>query len=360
MARGESLRVYNLRDRILGSLISAGIGDALGAPVEGFSRQEIHQEFGRVKEFKDASRNVISPDNNIAEITDDTSQLVEMARAVVRCNGDLQVSDAAQALINWSNNWPKYYPRNAGTTTRFVITALKDGQDPVRVGMQGKCNYRGATNGAVMRVASAGLVHPGDLEGAIETAISMTTPSHGTQHGFAGACAIACAIAEALKESADVWSIVRAARYGASRGNAFGMTHGRVAAGPAVERRIQQAFEIALACTSMEAAEIKLQREIGLDNISVQATVGAVIGLFVAADGDTMRTLESCANIGGDTDTFGCVAGMIAGAFNGCAAIPAAVYQKFCRANPHVEFETLADGLYKIAVGNKSRREPGI
>ena len=190
---------YDLYDRVLGSLMTAGIGDALGAPAEGFSRQEIADTFGRIVKFEDASHNAISPDNLVGEVTDDTSQMIEMAKAVIRAGGNLTVDGAGQALLNWSRNWPKYYPRNAGGTTKHVILALERGEDPVRIGKLGKLPYRGATNGAVMRVAAAGLIHPGDLDGACRTAITMTVPSHGTQHGFGGACAVACAIAGAGK-----------------------------------------------------------------------------------------------------------------------------------------------------------------
>ena len=67
------MKAYSLKDRILGSLISSGIGDALGAAVEGFSPAEIRSEFGRVTGFVDPSGNMISPDNQEGEITDDSS-----------------------------------------------------------------------------------------------------------------------------------------------------------------------------------------------------------------------------------------------------------------------------------------------
>ena len=101
------MKEYSLYDRVLGSLMSAGVGDALGAPTEGFSRQEIQEAFGRIVKFEDASQNVISPDNNVGEVTDDSSQMVEMTKAVIRADGNLTIADAGQAMLNWSRNWPK-------------------------------------------------------------------------------------------------------------------------------------------------------------------------------------------------------------------------------------------------------------
>lgn len=343
------MKKYSLYDRVLGSLISAGIGDALGAPAEGFSKQEIESTFGRIIKFEDASFNTISPDNNIGEVTDDTSQMVEMAKAVILARGNLTVSDAAQAMLNWSHNWPKYYPRNAGGTTRHVILALEKGEDPIEIGKLGKMPYRGATNGAVMRIAPAGLIHPGDLDKACQTAIAMTTPSHGTQHGFAGACAIACAIAEAMTENSTVWSVLKAAVYGAKKGKAYGEKYGRIAQGPDVSYKIEQAVKVILDTDSELETECRLQSILGCDNYSVQMTTAVALGMFAAANGDTMKTLEGCANIGGDTDTFGCVAGMITGAFNGCSGVPKEMLEQFKQVNQNINFEELAKGLSSIA-----------
>ena len=38
--------IYDLHDRILGCLVTAGMGDALGVPSEAYSRAEILQEYG--------------------------------------------------------------------------------------------------------------------------------------------------------------------------------------------------------------------------------------------------------------------------------------------------------------------------
>lgn len=343
------MKEYNLYDRVLGSLMSAGIGDALGAPTEGFSKQEIESFFGRIVKFEDPSHNAISPDNNIGEVTDDSSQMVEMAKEVIRTGGRLTATDAAQAMLNWSQNWPKYYLRNAGGTTKYVILALEKGEDPEKIGKLGKMAYRGATNGAVMRIAPAGLIHPGDLKAACETAIAMTTPSHGTQHGFAGACTVACAVAEAVTEHSTVWSVMKAGVYGARYGQRYGEKHGRVTQGPDVAYKIEQAMKVVLLSDSQDEVERRLQSTLGCDNYSVQMTVALVLGMFAAADGDTMKVLEGCANIGGDTDTFACVAGMIAGAFNGCSGVKPELMEQFKQVNRHINFEELAEGLTRIA-----------
>ncbi len=345
----DYMESYDLHDRILGSLITAGIGDAFGAPAEAFSREEIREAFGRITKFEDPSSNIISPDNHVGEITDDSSQLVEMAKAMIKAKGKLTTKDAADALVAWSENWPKYYPRNAGETTRHIIKGLKNGEDPLKLAREGRIWGRGCTNGAVMRVAAAGLIHPGNWDGAVDSAVVMTSPSHGTQHAYAAACAAACAVAEAVTEHADVWSIIRAALYGARRGHEIGLRDTREALGPDVLERTVTAVTAALMADNMEELETALDKLMGDETFAAQGAAAVALAMFAGAEGDSMKAIYSCANFGGDTDTLGCIAGMIAGALNGCKGIPEDIYEKFRQSNPQLNYEELAEGLYEIA-----------
>ena len=340
---------YNLYDRILGSLTLAGIGDAIGAPSEAMSRDEIHRKYGgRITTFLDGSDNPYALGNAVGEVTDDASQMYEMAQAIIRTRGELTVEAAAEAILNWSKNFPRYYPRNAGPTTRHVITELLAGKDPVEIGMTG-CEYnRGVSNGAAMRVAGAGLAHPGCWERAAQTAITSCRPSHGTQHAFAGACAIACGISEALTEGAQISEILRACLFGAETGQRRGEETARRACGVSTREQILRAIRIGYDCGSMEQAEQALEQTIGNDG-SMQTSVAVAIGLFLAADGDPMKTVLGGANIGGDTDTIACIAGSLAGAYAGYAAVPEEWRRLFEEVNPQLRFRETARELEKIA-----------
>ena len=81
----------------------------------------------------------------------------------------------------------------------------------------------------------------------------------------------------------------------------------------------------------------------------IQPTVGIAVGLFAANDGDPLATIKAAANIGGDTDTFACIAGMIAGAYRGFHVLPADWYVQFKEANPMLDFEWAAKELTEIA-----------
>lgn len=340
----------NLHDRVLGSLLGAGIGDALGAPTEGMSAEEIADRFGsRVVDFEDGSDNYYALGNDVAEVTDDASQTYEMARAVADCKGRLTVKAAAQALVHWSESYPKYYPRNAGPTTSQVIEALRAGGDPVELGMLGRRFGRGTSDGAAMRVAAAGLTRPGDLERAVENAVAMCRPSHGTQHAFSGACAIACAVAEALREDSTTVSVIQASVYGARRGEEIGLATARRAEGRRVLPVLRTALAEALLAESMTDAERRLEDMVGAGG-SIQEAVCVALGLFLAADGDFEKTVVSCANIGGDTDTIACIAGSVAGAFCGASAIRRDWVERWTAANPMLDLEPVARELADICL----------
>lgn len=341
-----------LYDRILGSLYTAAMGDALGAPTETMSAAEIgHYYGGRVTFFVDGAVNPAFHNARVGEISDDTSQLYEMARAVIASGGSFTEEDAAQALLNWADRYPRYYPVCAGPTTRNVIDELRSGKKAVEVGKSRGIGMpeRGCSNGAAMHVAPAGLIHPGDPAGALETAITMTRVSHGTQIGYASACAVACAVAQALSPERDVYQVVRAALYGAKEGERRGMLEGTSAPGASVYSRIHKAIGIVYDCETMEEAERRLDERLGGDSSAAAPAVAIAVGLFAAADGDPIKTIVSAANVGGDTDTIGCIAGAIAGAYAGYTALPENWCSFFEQANRDIPLEPIARGLCEIA-----------
>lgn len=339
---------YDLHDRILGSLVTAGMGDALGVPSEALSRSEIIETIGgKIEEFLPPGDNIYGQGNLRGEVTDDTSQMFEMAKAIISTKGELSTDAAAKALLNWTKSYPKYYPRNAGPTMRYWAAEYTDGADPVTLGKMGKAYGRGISNGCAMRVAPAGLINPGNWDEAVKTAITMTKVSHGTQHAYSGASAIAAAVAEAISPSASVSSIVKASIYGAKEGERIGEKEARLAYGPRVLPRLLEAVKIAYSADNPDEASRLIEDYIGC-NGDIQPTVAVVMGLFIANDGKALDVIKAAANIGGDTDTFACIAGAIAGGYSGFSTLPQYWYATFKEANPLLDFEWAASEMTKI------------
>ncbi|WP_341358674.1 ADP-ribosylglycohydrolase family protein [Georgenia sp. M64] len=337
-----------LEDRIHGSLAMAVIGDALGAPTEQRSIDQIRARFGgRVERFHAPPQDSPFAKGRAAgQFTDDSSQMILLAEALVAGGGTITARAVADMLIEWSGK-PEYFPHFAGPSTRRAIAALKGGADPELVGAQGVETTEGASNGGSMRVAPAGLVWPGDPAAAVEEAATTCRPSHFTSVGVSAAAAVAGAVSVALCDGVTIIDVVRAAVWSAERGAAIGATRGREVAGPSVARRIELAAEIGASASSLDVATRRIADVIGAGLPAAEA-VPAAIGLFVAAGGDPWWTVVAGANVGDDTDTVACMAGSIAGALHGIAGVPRDRYAEVQVANG-VDLADLARRLTVVA-----------
>lgn len=337
-----------LSDKIHASLATAVIGDALGAPTEQRSIREIRELFGgRVESFfEPPADSPYSKGRKPAQITDDSSQMMMLAECFIAGDGSVTAREVAEMVLRWSEN-PDYFPHFAGPSTRRAIEALRNGADPDIIGAEGRETTMGTSNGGAMRVAPAGLVHPGDIDSAVRAAAITCRPSHFTNVGVAGAGAIAAAVAIALRDDATIIDIVRAARRGAALGAEIGAAEGRESAGASVRARIETAVAIAITSDSLDDAVQRIADSVG-SGLHAAEAVPAAIGCFVAAAGDPWLTVVAAANIGDDTDTVACMAGAIAGAYSGFARVPEKAYQSVLAAND-LDIANLASRLSAVA-----------
>lgn len=322
-----------LEDRIRGSLATACVGDALGAPTEQRSISEIRELWGgRVESFHASPEDSpYSKGRGPAQITDDASQALHLVDAYLENGGTLTPESVATVLLRWSEN-SEYYPRFAGPTTRASIERLRNGEDPLEVGKAGRLTTEGTSNGSAMRVAPAGLMHPGDPEGAVQDALITCLPTHATNLAIAGASCVAASTAVAMSPDSRLMDVIGAARWGAKEGEELGQKHGREVAGPSVARRLDLALELAVSADGFDRAVADIAELVG-SGLHVSEAVPAALGIFLAADGDPFLSIVGGANAGDDTDTVACIVGGIAGAFRGFGHVPRALYDEMLEAN---------------------------
>ncbi len=343
-----------LYDHILGSLAVAGMGDGMGAATEQWCTREIYAQYGGpVRIFYTPPPDTFSgaAGNKLGQITDDTSQMYYLAQTLIDTDGNLTYDAWVDCLLRWAEESP--HRANMGPTTRLVVEALQKGEDPYKVGVIGDTSRQtckmGSTNGAAMRVAPAGLINPGNIEGACQDALTTCLPSHNTQIGIASACAIAAGVAHALTPGADVFSVTQACLAGARRGEELAVEKGRWTAGPSITARIELAVSLALKAKTLEEAMESIEAYIG-NSVDAAESVPAAVGLFVYTQGDPLETIVAGTNIGNDTDTIAAIAGSLAGALKGIGAISPELYATFKMANQHeFDVEALAQGLTHIA-----------
>lgn len=260
-----------MRERALGAYLALACGDALGATVEFLTKGEIAHQYGVHKHIKGGGWLKLQA----GQVTDDTEMSLHLGRAIL-AGPEWEVTRAADEFVVWL----KSVPIDVGDTTRRGIR---------RYIMHGTVSeppqeYQGG-NGALMRALPVYLATLGD-EAAMES--QSLEQAHVTHNN-------------PLSDLAVV---------------AFGRMVQRLILGGGVKDAREEANALVAAKKAFKFTPYR-----GLSTAFVVDTVQTVLHYYFQSD-----SIESCVvdtvNQGGDADTTGAIAGMLAGATYGVNDIP--------------------------------------
>ncbi|WP_420024300.1 ADP-ribosyl-[dinitrogen reductase] hydrolase (plasmid) [Cereibacter azotoformans] len=260
-----------MADRALAAYLGLAVGDALGATVEFMTRGEISALHGTHREITGGGWLKLRP----GQVTDDTEMSLALGRTLLRRQG----LDPAGLCTEFAA-WLKGGPVDVGNTCRRGIRRfLTDGT------VEAPFSDGDAGNGAAMRVLPVALATLGAPQRGEEWTLAQARTTH--CHPLSDAACLA---------------LVR-------------MVHRLIAGeGPAAVRHE------ALTLVSRERA-FRFEPYPGQSSAYVVDTMQTVLHHYLASDG-----FETClvrtVNQGGDADTTGALAGMLAGATWGLEAIP--------------------------------------
>jgi len=170
----------NLKDKFIGTILGVAIGDALGAPVEGLSEEEIKNRYGKIIDFTEA------PDKNLkkGEWTDDTAMTLAILEALVE-NGFFDVHSVIEKFLKWFNTNPK----GIGNTTFNSLYFLDQGYSYDIASRMAETEYS-AGNGAAMRVAPLALFnYKNKIENLVQDIIDTSFITHSNNLAISGAIA---------------------------------------------------------------------------------------------------------------------------------------------------------------------------
>lgn len=311
--------------RVLGSFYGAALGDAMGAATETMTPQMIRERFGQyLNDLVAPGPGTFAEGCPVGFVTDDFSLAYFTARALLDCRGTVTPAVAEAALIEWAEH-PEYF-RFAGPSTRRALQRIM-GEETVAPPFVLACDNSGASNGSAMKIFPAGLIHPGDPDSAVKTAVTLCAPTHYNTSSLSAAGAIAAAVSVAVT-GASLRDVLDAGFYGARLGSRYGAP----VAVASVERRMELAVSIAERGLSWEETMLELAAVIG-SGLSANEAVPCVFGILAATGGDVMSSIKMGVNIGNDTDTIATMAGAIAGAMCGADAIPMQWANLICQVN---------------------------
>lgn len=274
-----TMKRYNTdkKDRIRGALYGVAVGDALGAPLEFMTTEEILAKYGApVRDMVGGGWLSVVP----GEVTDDTQMTLAVAEGIIE-NPENPIPAVGRRFIDWHDSAPK----DIGNTCRDAIQSakrlLRTGTDASEAWscagqeVAERSAGRNAGNGALMRTIYPALYYSEDA--AIEWAIRIGAMTHRNENSDKYCKMYTQLVSNALKNGEKTLDLIRSMAETLPEFPPTGWVVGSF-------------------CCSIHALANTTSFE--------DAVVHAV-------------------NLGGDADTIGAITGGLAGAIYGYSNIPA-------------------------------------
>lgn len=303
-----------------GALAGLALGDALGMPTQEMSPAQIRAVYGRITGLVDGDASQpYAPGMPAGSVTDDTEQALLVASLLIRGRGSssgrvaLNAVEFAHALLAWEDSMIERGSLDLlGPSTKAALERVRAGEDPLTVGGEG------TTNGAAMRVTPIGIaVSTEDPEAFAEAVWSSCRVTHATRQGFQSAALVAAAVSMGIDAARSTSPNLRGLLWKAVTYVDSLPEHGAWTPDPDVVAATRRAMQLAVnpACSSLEC----LAEQVGT---SVASAHAIPMAFALLARDPSPQALMDAANIGGDTDTIGAIAGAILGAALGVEVLP--------------------------------------
>ncbi len=291
------MSVEEITSRAKAAFLGLALGDALGATTEFMTPAEIKARYKVHRKIIGGGWLGLKP----GQVTDDTEMSLALARAIIQKDG-WSLLQIAENFLTWMRN----KPIDIGSTVRKGIRFYMNNGT-----LEVPLNDWDAGNGAVMRMAPVALFCLGDQAALERCAVQQARLTN--NHPLSDAACI------------TVGKMVQAAILGADR---FAL------------------HELTRELTG-EFPNFRFNHYKGLASGYVVDTLQTVFH-YLFSTADFRECLTAVVNQGGDADTTGAIAGMIAGAFYGLDELPQAWLKKL---NPAVrqEIEEIAPRLVGLS-----------
>jgi poly(ADP-ribose) glycohydrolase ARH3 len=298
-------------DQFLGCLLGLAAGDAVGAPYEGLSADNIYWGFGAPDEL------IKNSSGERLFYTDDTQMMIGVAETLVE-HGRIVEAALCDAFV------ANYHPdRGYGRGARLILEAMATGGPWQEIA---RTTFPGGSlgNGAAMRVAPVGLLFHDDLDRVMEEARLSALPTHVHPLGIEGACLFAVAVALALRGPPLDRKGLYAELLSRAHSEEF-RWHLAVAAG------LRRTDTVSVLGSSLEA----------------HRSVITAIACFTQASRSYEDAVARAISLGDDTDTLAAMTGALCGAHLGIASVPVHLIEKLeNKTKGRAYIEQLAEKLH--------------
>ena len=309
-----------LDDKVYGCLAGGLIGDAMGAPVEGKTYQQIQELFGPagIDDFEGTG-------------TDDTAIREQLLQAIHAGNGYPTVDDFAQTFIDsrrtnydlWSFPVRNSFHKYVGGMTLPAHTGWGTQQ----------------SSSTAMAFSPVGIINACRPRQAALEALHLGAFIHNGPSGFCrdAAAAMSAAVAEAFNQPATIDDVLAAAtRYlpPVSAAEMCGLIESALRR--ARETGSYEAFRAQYYETSLHAV-----------TSDSRETVPAALAILQLAEGAPRESIIWAVNFGRDADTIATMVGGVVGALHGARGLPPEWLAKL-EANPEIRYRDATDRLVAV------------
>ena len=286
---GGAAPLSGRRDRFRGALLGFAVGDALGAPAEFLSPQQVAERWGVLTEMVGGGCHGVAP----GEVTDDTDMMLCLAESLVSTR-TFDPDDIVRRYVAWFDS----DPNDVGVTVRTVLLSIRSGTPWDRASRRAHevLGRMTAGNGSLMRSPAIALRYAADPVQRRDAALRESALTHFDRLAGWACVAYTDLVATAI---AGTPASLRAAL-------------------PAIAAAVEP-DEPRVAGVLRDALEA--EREEIVASGYVLETLKAAVWAVMRND-DLEATIVEAVNLGDDADTVGAVAGALAGALYGEAAIP--------------------------------------
>ena len=355
--------MVTLREKFRGCIGASWVGSAMGAAVEGWPREKIQAEHGfldRLVSYRHytAETDWLRPPGTTE---DGIERQKLMATAILEKRGRVQAHDLVRVWVRDLDPEKMRYKQEP--FDRSLLALVRAGVPPAELGR----HWPWANVVSMARSSHPlGLINAGDPQAADDDAFDVGRvylPPAAV--GLRWAALYDAAIAEACRPGATVESVLDAAkRFAGCRAQAGGLC----APYDTVERELARALELA-----ERHADPMAMRDAFYDYYhggeyltyglsQANEIVSKGLAVFSLSRGDPRQAILTAVNFGRDTDCLAAVAGGLAGALSGAAAVPPEWIEQVDAAtaadnytNSPRTIEQTADGLLEAFVAAQRR-----
>lgn len=343
-----------ITDKVYGCIIGGAIGDALGAPLEGWPYHRIRSEYGTVDTF--LPRYDPSFSDEPGSISDDSIVRHYHCLAIIEHGRRITPDEFAETLLEYLR------PKHVWIPEEIAYRKLQAGINPWIAG-------RGTVPsvGAAMGIAPIGIINAADPRQAYQDAFNIASVTQDYENRDAAAM-VAAGVAEAFSPGATLETVIEAMLTHSTETvfRACNLTLNLASESNTLEEFTSNYYDSMLDWTwpsvEWDSERYKRGEIFSANSLEVVPVVMAILDL---CNGDPNVSIIAAANFGRDSDSIATLTGNIVGALAGASHLRQEWIDECEKANrPFFEemhddsietFQDVADHLVAVLSNERER-----